>query len=156
MSQMRQFCPNLQSVAHEEQLSPCEPFINLQGYHKGHVLVSTATVFDAFLKQVSSHIPGLDPQHFHIVIVCSRAGAPADARQHIPIHENTVSELLPDTFMTTLQVRLMPGAFEFMSNQSVLLLPGINQFMRTWQVKLMHSRLHSMSTQSVRLLTSTF
>lgn len=41
--------------------------------------------------QVSERIPGLDPQHFHIVIVCSRANAPADARQYIPIHETTVS-----------------------------------------------------------------
>lgn len=60
-----------------------------QGYHKGTVTVTTATTFDSFLRQVSGRIPGLDPQHFHIQIVCSRAGAPPDARQYIPIHENT-------------------------------------------------------------------
>lgn len=60
-----------------------------QGYHKGTVAVTMATTFDSFLRQVSSRIPGLDPQHFHIQIVCSRAGAPPDARQYIPIHENT-------------------------------------------------------------------
>ena len=63
----------------------------MQGYHKGTVTVTTATTFDSFLRQVSGRIPGLDPQHFHIQIVCSRAGAPPDARQYIPIHENTVS-----------------------------------------------------------------
>jgi len=66
-----------------------------QGYHKGTVTVTTATTFDSFLRQVSSRIPGLDPQHFHIQTVCSRAGAPPDARQYIPIHENTVSLPFP-------------------------------------------------------------
>ena len=47
-------------------------------------------MFRNFLMQISERIPGLDPQHFHIVIVCSRANAPADARQYIPIHETTV------------------------------------------------------------------
>ena len=57
--------------------------------------MTTATTFDSFLRQVSGRIPGLDPQHFHIQIVCSRAGAPPDARQYIPIHENTVSLPFP-------------------------------------------------------------
>ncbi len=67
----------------------------VQGYHKGTVTVTTATTFDSFLRQVSCRIPGLDPQHFHIQIVCSRAGAPPDARQYIPIHESTVSLPFP-------------------------------------------------------------
>ena len=51
--------------------------------------VNSATNFQHFQQLVSGKIPGLDPQQFNIVIVCSRAGAP-EARQHIPIHENTV------------------------------------------------------------------
>ena len=56
--------------------------------------VNSATNFQQFQQLVSGKIPGLDPQQFNIVIVCSRAGAP-EARQHIPIHENTVSASLP-------------------------------------------------------------
>ena len=66
----------------------------LQGYHKGMLGVNSATNFQQFQQLVSAKIPGLDPQQFNIVIVCSRAGAP-EARQHIPIHENTVSASLP-------------------------------------------------------------
>lgn len=59
--------------------------------------VNSATNFQQFQQLVSGKIPGLDPQQFNIVIVCSRAGAP-EARQHIPIHENTVSPSLPCLF----------------------------------------------------------
>ena len=69
-------------------------FSCFQGYHKGMLGVNSATNFQQFQQLVSGKIPGLDPQQFNIVIVCSRAGAP-EARQHIPIHENTVSAGLP-------------------------------------------------------------
>lgn len=73
----------------------------VQGYHKGVVSISHTTIFRNFLLKVSERIPGLDPQHFHVVIVCSRANAPADARQYIPIHETTVRPLLRSTVEAT-------------------------------------------------------